>query len=155
MSKREKYEEWLIGMSKYSWVHNYSSKMISHLAIYNLNGKETRWWRDLNHTKKHEVNEIRRSKFRRIFQKKYMSERFFERKAKEFHDLRMGSMTMDSFINIFLDLLHYMPYIKDEKVNIQQFLGCLAPNFWERTEFHMPKNLDTTLQKSSSCYEHG
>ena len=46
-------------------------------------------------------------------------ENFFDRKVKEFDELRMGSMTMDTFINIFLDLLHYVPYIKDEKVKIQ------------------------------------
>ena len=48
-----------------------------------------------------------------------MSEIFFDRKVKEFHEIRMGSMTTDDFINIFLDLLHYVPYIKDEKVKIQ------------------------------------
>ena len=39
-----------------------------------------------------------------------MSERFFDRKVKEFHELRMHSMTMDAF---------HVPYIKDEKVKIQ------------------------------------
>ena len=89
------------------------------LAIYNLNGKAARWWRDLKHTKKDEVKEIRQINFHRIFQEKYISERFFEKKVKGFHELRMGSMTMDSFINIFLDLLHYVPYIKDKMVKIQ------------------------------------
>ena len=97
--------------------------MKSYLAIYNLNGKETRWWRYLKNTKKDEVREIRWSNFRNIFQGKYMSERFLDKKVKEFHELRMGSMTMDAFINIFLDMLHYVPYIKDEKVKIQQVLG--------------------------------
>ena len=67
----------------------------------------------------------------------------------------MGSMTMDAFINIFLDLLHYVPYIKDKKVKIQQFLGCLPPNFRDKIEFDMPKTLDTTLHKARFCYEHG
>ena len=93
--------------------------------------------------------------FPKIFQEKYMLERFFNRKVKEFHEIRMGSMTMDSFINIFLDILHYVPYIKDEKVKIQQFLGCLPPNFQERIEFNMLKTLDTTLHKSGLYYEHG
>ena len=84
-----------------------------------------------------------------------MSKRFFDRKVKKFHELRMGSMTMDSFINRFIDLLHYVPYIKDEKVKIQHFLGCLPPKVWERIEFDMPKNLDTTLHKSRLCTEHG
>ena len=88
------------------------------LAIYNLNGKAARWWRELKHTKQDELREICWSKFHKIFQEKYMSERFFDRKVKEFHELHMGSMTMDSFINKFLDLLHYVPYIKYEKVKI-------------------------------------
>ena len=66
----------------------------------------------MKHTKKDELREIWWSKFHKIFQEKYMSERFFDRKVKEFHELRMRSMTMDAFINIFLDMLHYVPYIK-------------------------------------------
>ena len=62
---------------------------------------------------------------------------------------------MDAFINRILDLLHYVPYIKDEKVKIQLFLGCLPPKFWERIEFDMLKTLDTTLDKARICYEHG
>ena len=84
-----------------------------------------------------------------------MSERFFDKKVKEFHELRTGSMTMDDFINRFLDMLHYVPYIKDKKVKIQQFLGCLPPNFRERIEFEMPKIFDTTLDKVRLFYEHG
>ena len=84
-----------------------------------------------------------------------MSESFFDHKVKEFHELHMGSMTMDAFINRFLDLLHYVPYIKEEKVKIQQFLGCIPPTFRDRIEFNMPKILDTTLHKAQLYYEHG
>ena len=84
-----------------------------------------------------------------------MSEILFDMKVNEFNELRMGSMTMDAFINIFLDRLHNVPYIKDVEVKIQQFLGCLPPNFQERIEFDMPKNLETTLQKTRIFYEHG
>ena len=115
----EKDEEWFLGMSKYFQVHNYSSVMQARLAIYNLNGKVARWWWDLKQNKKDELREISWEKFQNIFQEKYMSERFFNRKVKEFHELRMGSMTMDTFINRFLDLLHYVLYIKEEKVKIQ------------------------------------
>ena len=85
-----------------------------------------------------------------------MSESFFERKVKkEFHELCMGSMTMDAFINIFLDVLHYVLYIKEDKVKIEQFLGCIPPIFWDRIEFGMPKTLDIALHKDRLCYEHG
>ena len=73
---------------------------------------------------------------------------------KEFHELGMGSMTMDAFINRFLDLLHYVPYIKDKKVKRKQFLGCIPPNFRERIEFDMPKTMNATLHKTRLCYEH-
>ena len=84
-----------------------------------------------------------------------MLERFFDRKVKEFEKLHMGSMSMDAFINRFLDLLHYVPYIKEENVKIQQFLGCVPPIFWDMIEFDMPNTLDTTLHKARICYEHG
>ena len=83
-----------------------------------------------------------------------MSKRFFDKNVKEFDELHMESMTMDAFINRFLDRLHYVPYIKDEKVKIQQLLGCLPPNFREKIELDVPKNLDTTLHKARICYEH-
>ena len=51
-------------------------------------------------------------------------------------------------------MLHHVPYIKDEKLKIQHFLGCLPPNFWERIEFDMPKNMDTILHKARILYEH-
>ena len=79
---------------------------------------------------------------------------FFDRKVKEFHDIRMGSMTMDSSINKFLDLLHYVPYFQDNKVKIQQFLGFLPPNFQERIEFDMPKTLKNTLHRDKIFYDH-
>ena len=59
MNTGEKDEEWLLGMSKYFRVHNYSSEMKSRLAIYKLNDKAARWWRELKHTKKYELKEIR------------------------------------------------------------------------------------------------
>ena len=84
-----------------------------------------------------------------------MSERFFDRKVKEFHELRMGSMTMDVFINKFLGMLHYVPYIQEEKVKIEQFLGCLPSSFQDKIQFDTRKTSDTTLHKARVYYEHG
>ena len=52
-------------------------------------------------------------------------------------------------------MLHFVPYIKEEKVKIHHFLECLPPNFQERIEFELPKTLDTTFHKARLCYEHG
>ena len=48
-------------------------------------------------------------------------------------------MTMDSLINKFLELLLYVPYIRDEKVKIQQFISCLSPYFRDNIDFYAPK----------------
>ena len=71
MNTRENDEEWLLGMRKYFRVHNYSSKIKACLDIYKLNGKVAKWWRDLKHTKKYELIEIRWSKFHKIIKEKY------------------------------------------------------------------------------------
>ena len=63
INTKEKHEDCLLGMSKYFRVHNYSSEKKALLDMYNLNGKVARWWRDLKHTKKDEVREIRWSNF--------------------------------------------------------------------------------------------
>ena len=67
----------------------------------------------------------------------------------------MGSITMHPFINRLFNFLHYVSYIKDEKMKIHQCLGCLPPTFWEKIEFDMPKTLETTLHKAMIFYEHG
>ena len=42
MNTKEKDEKWLLGMSKYFRVHNYSSEMKAQVAIYNLKEKAAR-----------------------------------------------------------------------------------------------------------------
>ena len=39
-------------------------------------------------------------------------------KTKEFYELRLGQLTIDKFVKKFLELLRYVPYIKDEKVKM-------------------------------------
>ena len=43
--------------------------------------------------------------------------------------MKMGSMTMDGLITKFLELLHYVPYIKEEKIKIKIFLSFLPTYF--------------------------
>ena len=68
-------------------------------------------------------------RFEKYFQKKYFSERYFDEKAKEFYELKLGQLTMDEYVNKFLDLLRYVPYIKAEKVNVQRFINGLPKEY--------------------------
>ena len=57
--------------------------------------------------------------FKRLFRKKYLSERYYNSKAKEFYELNMGSMTEEEYTAKFLELLRHVPYLKVEKAKAQ------------------------------------
>ena len=63
-------------------------------------------------------------------------------------------MTMEELINKFLDLLRFVPYIKEEKVKVQRFLCCLSQDYKDRIKFDNPKTLDEVLGKARLCYEY-
>jgi len=63
--------------------------------------------------------------FKKYFKKQYLSESYYERKTKEFYELRLGQMTMEDLINKFSELLRFIPYIQEDKVKIHHFLSCL------------------------------
>jgi hypothetical protein len=48
-----------------------------------------------------------------------MSERYYDGKIREFHEHKLGQLTMDEYVKRFIELLRYVPYIKYEKVKIQ------------------------------------
>ena len=46
-------------------------------------------------------------------------ERYFDDRAKEFYELKMGSMIDDEYTSMLLQLLRYLPYLKEEKAKMQ------------------------------------
>ena len=63
------------------------------------------------------------SEFERLFRKKYLSERYYDGREKEFSELKMGSMTDEEYTSGFLELLRYVSYLKEEKAKIQRFIS--------------------------------
>jgi hypothetical protein len=63
--------------------------------------------------------ELSWKQFEKYFKKKYLSERYYDEKTKEFYELKLGQLTMDEYVNKFLEMIRYVPYIKDEKTKIQ------------------------------------
>jgi hypothetical protein len=84
-----------------------------------LNGKASIWWEDLRNVKEIHEKDLSWKQFEKYFKKKYMSEKHFDGKTKEFYELKLGQLTIDEYINKFLELIRYVPYIKDEKVKMQ------------------------------------
>jgi hypothetical protein len=107
----EEVEAWLLDIKKYFQIYNYSSNMKVRMAIYNLKGKASIWWQDLKLAKGLKEKWMEWSDFKKYFKKQYLSEIYYERKTKEFYELRLGQMTMEDLINKFLELLRFVPYI--------------------------------------------
>jgi hypothetical protein len=92
-------------------------------------------------------------KFEKYFRKKYLSEKYFDEKTKEFYELKLGQLTIEEYVNKFLDLLRYVPYIKAEKAKVQCFISGLPKDYRNRIEFDEPKTLEGTIRKATYCHE--
>eukprot|EP00253_Pinus_taeda_P028189 PITA_28189 len=94
--------------------------MKAKIATFSLKGKVNIWWEDVKNVKGIHEDNWTWHESARLFKKKYLSERYFDDRTKEFYELWMGSMTNDDYTNIFLELLRYMPYLKEEKAKSKQ-----------------------------------
>jgi len=56
--------------------------------------------------------------FERLFKKKYFSERYYGNITKEFYELQIGSMIDEEYSRRFLELLRYMPHLREEKEKV-------------------------------------
>jgi len=65
----------------------------------------------------------------------------------------MGSMTNEKYTIIFLELLRYLPYLKEEKAKIQRFISRLSVSFKDRIEFDEPRSLEEAIKKLKHCYD--
>jgi hypothetical protein len=71
-------------------VHEYSKNLKSWIAIFNLNGKASIWWEDLRNVKGVHQKDFTWKQFEKYFNKKYLSEKYFDGKTKEFSELNLG-----------------------------------------------------------------
>ena len=88
------------------------------MAIYNLKGRDSNWWKDLNISQGIKEKNLEWSEFNKFFKKQYLSKIYYERKTKEFYELKVDQMNIEDLINKFLNLLWFISYIKEEKVKI-------------------------------------
>jgi hypothetical protein len=95
--KEEDAETWLLGMKKYFQQQNYSAHAEGRIAIYQLKGKASMWWVQFVQVQHIKEKEVTWKEFKRYFEKKYLTKRYYERKMKEFFELKLGSMTIDEY----------------------------------------------------------
>jgi hypothetical protein len=118
------------------------------VATFNLNGKASIWWEDLKNVKGIHEEDLSWERFEKYFRKKYLSEKYFDEKSKEFYEHKLGQRTIEEYVSRFLELLRYVPYIKVEKAKVQRFISGLPKDYQNRIEFDEPKTLEDTIRKA-------
>jgi hypothetical protein len=91
--------------------------------------------------------------FKKYFEKKYLTKRYYDKKMKEFFELKLGSMTIDEYERRFLELLKYVSFIKDETVKIQRYLSGLPTFISDKIQYDDPKTLEETVRRAKCLYD--
>lgn len=120
---------WILGMNKFFKSHEYTNNLKAKIAFFNLKGKADIWWEDVKWARDIKTYELSWREFKRLFGKKYLSERYYNNKAKELYELKMGSMIDEEYTTKFLELIWYVPYLTDEKAKVQRFVSGLPLTF--------------------------
>jgi hypothetical protein len=97
------------------------------VATFNLNGTVSIWWEDLKNVKGIHKEDLSWERFEKYFRKKYLSKKYFDEKTKEFYELKLGKLTIEEYVR-FLELLRYIPYIKEERQRCNDSSGDYLRN---------------------------
>jgi hypothetical protein len=143
--KDEDAKTWLLGMIKYFQLHNYSSHVEGRISIYQLKGKASMCWDQLVQLQHIREKNVTWKEFKKHFEKKYLTKRYYDKKMKEFFDLKVGRMTIDEYERIFLELLKYVSFIEDETIKIKKCLSGLPSFISDKIQYDGPKTLEETI----------
>ena len=62
-------------------------------------------------------------------------------------------MTIEEYERIFLELLKYVSFIKDETVKIQRYLSGLPSFISDKIQYDDPKTLEETIRRAKCLYD--
>ena len=63
--------------------------------------------------------------------------------------MRLGLLTMEEFITKFVNLQHYVPYIRVEKAKVYSFISSLPPVYKEKIVLEIHKQWMKQLERPS------
>jgi hypothetical protein len=140
-------------MRKYFQLQNYSSHAEGRIAMYQMKGKISIWWDQLVQVQHIKEKNVTWKEFKKYFENKYLTKRYYDKKMKDFFELKLGSMTIDEYERRFLELLKYVPFIKDETVKIQRYMSGLPSPISEKIQYDDPKAMEETTRREKFLYE--
>jgi hypothetical protein len=91
--------------------------------------------------------------FKIYFERKYLTKRYYDRKMKEFFELKLDNQTINEYERKFLELLKYVSFIKDESVNIHRYLSGLPPPIGDKIQYDDPKTMEEMIIKEKCLFE--
>ena len=104
------------------------------------------WWDQLVQVQHIREKNVTWKEFKNHFENKYLTKRYYDKKMKEFFELKLGSMTIEEYERRFLELLKYVSFIKDETVKIQRYLSGLPSFISDKIQYDDPKTLEETIR---------
>ncbi len=125
-------------MNKFFRLHDYPKNVQGNIPTFTLNRKLDIWCNDVRHISGISVEELISDEFERPFTKKYLYERYYYGNAKELYELKMGSMTFKEYMTKFLEILRYVPYLKDEMKKFQRFINGFPLAFKDNIKYDEP-----------------
>jgi hypothetical protein len=72
---------------------------------------------------------------------------------KYFFEIKLGSMKMDEYETRLFELLLYVDFIKDEKVEMKRPLSGLPCFCSEYIQYNNPENLEESIRRENQLYE--
>ena len=119
--------------------------MKAKIAPFSLKGKENIWWEDVKNVKGIHEEDLTWHAFERLFKKKYLSKRYYDDRAKGFYEWWMSSTTNNEYTSRFLELLRYVPYIREEKSKVQRFISGFPNAYRDWIEFGKTRLLEEAI----------
>jgi hypothetical protein len=139
---------WLENMAMCFALHDYTSNMKVHMAVFQLKGSALLWWKTLLPQPNMAVEDVSWELFEERFRERYLSEEFIERQLNEFNTLRQGGRTVPEYEARFMELLRYAPHLNTEKLKVNRFVFGLNNSLRAKVRILMPQTLHDAVQKA-------
>jgi hypothetical protein len=118
-------EDWLKGVEKKLVITQYMDREKVLFVAHQLFGTVANWWETYCNTPV-DVDSIMWNKFKAHFHNHYVPRSTMKLKKKEFADLKQGSMTVNEYLNSFIQLSRYAPHnINTDEKKHDMFLNGL------------------------------
>jgi hypothetical protein len=141
-------ESWLISLDRCFGLRPYGSNLKARMAIHLLRGNATTWWRQEEFKGHIDINTLTWETFLERFRARYLSEQFCQRRIDEFHDLQQRGLSVAQYETKFLELLPYVDYMKDEKLQVNRFIKGLNHTLYGMVRMTPPGDLSYTVERA-------